>query len=175
MRASHKGVKTMRRGLSVLALVAALAVFGSPATAYADGFVSPWVGVNFANDPGDGRGSFGLTAGGMGGGVLGGEFDLGYSPNFWGSSTTFGDNNVLDIMGNIVVGIPIGGQRGPGLRPYVTGGVGLIRSVVKGPANILDVKNNDLGYNLGAGVMGFFNSHVGLRGDLRFMRTFNTD
>jgi hypothetical protein len=87
----------------------------------------------------------------------------------------FGNNNVLNIMGNVIVGVPIGGQRGAGLRPYVTGGIGLIRSVVEGPANILDVKNNDLGFNLGGGVMGFFNNHVGLRGDLRYLRTFNTD
>jgi len=165
----------MRRRLYVLALAAALVVAAAPARAYADGFFSPWVGVNFANDPGDGRGSFGFTAGSMGGGVIGGEFDLGYSPNFFGESAVFGDNNVLNIMGNVIVGVPIGGQRGAGLRPYVTGGLGLIRSVVKGPANVLDVKNNDLGFNLGGGVMGYFNNHIGLRGDLRFLRTFNTD
>ena len=37
----------------------------------------------------------------------------------------------------------------------------------------LDIKNNDIGYNLGFGVMGFVNDHVGVRGDFRMMRTVN--
>jgi Outer membrane protein beta-barrel domain len=168
---------TMRRGFYVFALAAALAVAGWPERAYADGFFSPWVGSNFANEPGDGRGSFGFTAGSLGRGVVavGGEFDFGYSPNFFGASSLFGNNNVLSAMGNVIVGVPFGGRRGLGIRPYVTGGIGLIRSVVEGPANILDVQNNDPGFNLGFGVMGFLSDHVGVRGDLRFMRTFSTD
>ena len=31
--------------------------------------------------------------------------------------------------------------------------------------------NNEFGYNVGAGMMGFFNDHVGLRGDVRDLRT----
>jgi opacity protein-like surface antigen len=31
---------------------------------------------------------------------------------------------------------------------------------------------NDFGYDLGAGVMGFFNQNVGLRGDVRYFRGF---
>jgi hypothetical protein len=29
-----------------------------------------------------------------------------------------------------------------------------------------------LGWNAGAGVMGYFNNHVGLRGDIRYLRGF---
>jgi hypothetical protein len=29
-----------------------------------------------------------------------------------------------------------------------------------------------LGWNAGAGVMGFFNDHVGLRGDIKYLRGF---
>ena len=32
--------------------------------------------------------------------------------------------------------------------------------------------NNMFGWNAGAGVMGFFNDHVGLRGDIRYLRSF---
>jgi len=32
---------------------------------------------------------------------------------------------------------------------------------------------NDWGWNLGLGAMGFFNDHVGVRGDLRYLRTFS--
>jgi opacity protein-like surface antigen len=130
--------------------------------------------VNFANDPGDGRNSFGVSAGGMGGGVFGAEFDFGYSPNFFDEDSVFGKNNVLTAMGNLIIGIPFGGQRGAGLRPYVTGGVGLIRTDFDGLFEGEGSSSNDFGFNLGGGVMGFFSDHVGLRGDLRYFRTLES-
>jgi hypothetical protein len=36
----------------------------------------------------------------------------------------FGNNTVIDVMGNIIIGIPIGGTTGGGVRPYSPGGVG---------------------------------------------------
>ena len=165
----------MRSGWKVLLLVATLAIVGWPTPARADGFINPWIGVNFANDTSDGRNAFGVSAGSIGRGMMGGELDFGYSPSFFGPSDSFGDNNVLDLMVNLTVGVPFGGRRGLRLRPYATGGVGLIRSVVNGPANLFDIKNNDIGYNLGFGVMGFVNDHVGLRGDFRYMRTVNAN
>jgi opacity protein-like surface antigen len=147
----------------------------SPAVASADGFVSPWIGSNFSTDPDDGKRTYGITAGAMGGGIIGGEFDFGYSPNFYGDAGGLGGSNLLNLMGNVVIGIPIGGQRGSGVRPYVTGGVGLIRSSVDGPLEDDTISNSDLGYNLGGGVMGFLGDHVGVRADLRFMRTLNSD
>lgn len=164
----------MRRGINALILAATVAIVWSPVPASADGFVSPWLGANFANKPADGRGAWGVTAGGMGGGVIGGEVDFGYSPSFWGEENVFGKNNVLNLMGNVIVGIPIGGQRGAGVRPYATAGLGLIRSEVDGLLSRDGVSDNDFAFNLGGGVMGFFNDHVGLRGDLRYMRTINS-
>jgi hypothetical protein len=146
----------------------------SPLPAFADAFVSPWIGTNFASEPADGRRAFGFTAGSMGGGVIGGEVDFGYSPSFFGEENVFGNNNVLNLMGNIIIGVPIGGQSGVGVRPYVTGGVGLMRTKV-GTFLGDGVSNNDMGFNLGGGVMGFFGDHVGVRGDLRFFRTVNSD
>ena len=166
----------MRRGIQVVLFAATVGLVWSPVPASADGFVSPWVGTNFANDPGEGRGAFGVTAGGMGGGIIGGEVDFGYSPNYFGDDRArFGSNNLMNLMGNLIVGIPIGGQRGAGIRPYVTGGLGWIRTEIDGPFNNDGLENNDFAFNVGGGVMGYFNSHVGLRGDLRYMRTLNSD
>ena len=33
--------------------------------------------------------------------------------------------------------------------------------------------SNHFAYNLGVGAMGFFNDHVGIRGDVRYLRTLN--
>ena len=116
----------------------------------------------------DGRTSFGFTATGMGGGVIGGEFDFGYSPNFFGEESQFGSNNVLTLVGNLVLGIPLGGSSGFGFRPYGTVGLGLIRSKV----DILEpeVSSNEFGINAGGGIFLFFGDHVGMRGDLRYFR-----
>ena len=149
-------------------LVAAL-VWIVPTPALADGFFSPWIGVNFANEPADGRTSFGVTGGGMRGGIIGGEIDFGYSPSFFGEENVFGNNNVLTLVGNLIVGIPIGGTQGPGIRPYVTAGGGLIRS--KMDLLELEVSSSDFGIDAGGGVMIYFSDRVGIRGDLRYFRT----
>jgi opacity protein-like surface antigen len=139
-----------------------------PTRAHADGLFTPWIGGNFANEISDGRTSFGFTATGMGGGVIGGEFDFGYSPNFFGEESQFGSNNVLTVVGNLVLGIPLGGSSGFGFRPYGTVGLGLIRSKV----DILEpeVSSNEFGINAGGGIFLFFGDHVGMRGDLRYFR-----
>jgi hypothetical protein len=164
----------MRRGIKTLILAATVAVLWSPAPASADGFVSPWVGSNFARELDGSVGSFGVTAGSMGAGIIGGEFDFGYSPSYW-DKDVFGNNNVLDLMGNLIVGIPIGGQKGPGIRPYVTGGLGIIRQDFDGLLDSDAASNTDFAYNLGGGIMGYLGTHFGLRGDIRYMRTINSD
>jgi opacity protein-like surface antigen len=78
-------------------------------------------------------------------------------------------------MANLVLGAPIGGQTGPGVRPYASGGVGLIRSRIDGGGLFSNVNTNDFGFNAGAGVHGFFNDNVGLRGDVRFFRSLQDD
>lgn len=166
----------MRRVIKTLIVMAAIALVWAPASARADGFFSPFAGVNFGNESGDGRSNFGFNAGGMGAGVIGGEIDFGYAPNFFGDKGAFGSNYVMDVMGNLIVGVPVGGQHGAGVRPYLTVGLGLIRSQITGGVNgLTKVADNEVGLDGGAGVMGFFGDHVGLRGDLRYFRNLAGD
>jgi opacity protein-like surface antigen len=139
--------------------------------ARADGFVVPWVGTAFGSNINNGRATFGVSAGGMGAGIIGGEVDFGYNPSFFGNKTDFGHNTVMNLMGNVILGIPVGGQRGPGVRPYVLGGVGLVRTQIDG-GTLFNVSSSDnmFGWDAGVGVMGYFNDHVGLRGDVRYIR-----
>jgi opacity protein-like surface antigen len=161
----------MQRALKSMMLVVALTLLVAPARAFADGFVTPWAGGIFGSSAKNGRGAFGVAAGGMGAGIVGGEVDFGYSPSFFGTHNDFGHNTVIDLMGNVIIGIPVGGTHGASVRPYVTGGVGLIRTQIDG-GTLFDVSTSDnqFGYDLGGGVMGFFGDHVGLRGDLRYFR-----
>lgn len=165
----------MKRALSGFIVATAIALVGVPATALAEGYVAPWAGVNWGSGSNieNGRAAFGVTAGAMGGGVVGGEVAFGYSPSFFGSDNDFGHNTVIDLMGNLILGVPVGGTRGRGIRPFVTGGLGLLRTQIDGGTLArVSAKNNMLGWNAGAGLMGYFNDHVGLRGDLRYTRGF---
>lgn len=165
----------MRDVLKALRYLTAVVILSSSAPAYADGFISPWIGANFAQEIGDGRTAIGFTGGGMGGGVFGAEFDFGYSPSFFGEDNVFGDNNVVTMMGNLILGIPFGGQVGGGVRPYGSGGLGLIRSSAEDLLSLETFTENTLGWNLGGGIMGYFGDHFGIRGDLRYFRTIGLD
>lgn len=166
----------MRRAFKSLMLIAAMAIVWAPVQARADGYVSPWGGVNFGSNIDNGRSAVGVNAGFMGGGIFGFEAAFGYSPSFFGTVNDFGHNTVIDLIGNVVIGIPIGGTRGAGLRPYVSGGAGLIRSQIDGNTLLGHVSssNNDLGWDVGAGITGYVSRHFGLRGDVRYFNDTNS-
>jgi opacity protein-like surface antigen len=142
--------------------------------ARADWLLTPFAGANFGGNTGDKKLDFGASLGFMGAGVLGAEVDLGYSRDFFDQSNqkVVSSSHVLTLMGNIIVGIPVGGQHGPGVRPYVVGGLGLIRPEVKDSADLFTLKHNDFGGDIGAGVIIFFADRVGVRGDYRYFRSF---
>src|SRR3954463_6830118 len=142
-----------------------------PAQARADGFVIPWVGSAFGSNINNGQTTLGVSAGGMGGGIVGGEADFGWSPSYFGTKSDFGNNTVMNLMANVILGVPVGGQHGAGIRPYVVGGLGLIRTqIVGGTIARVSSSTNMFGWDAGGGVMGYFSNHVGLRGDLRYLR-----
>src|SRR5262245_6864115 len=160
------------RGPAKVCLLWAVAVVLVPVQARADGYVAPWLGFSIASATDDGRRGFGVTAGYMGAGVFGFEGDFGYSPDFFGSRAEFGNSNANTAMGNFILGVPICGTHCAGARPLVSGVLGLMASRIEG-GRLVDVSrtNNRFVYNIGAGMMGFFNQHVGLRGDVRYLRS----
>lgn len=165
----------MQRLLKATILTTAIAFVSAPTQARAEGYVSPWAGINWGsgNNVNNGRGAFGVNAGAMGAGIIGGEVAFGYSPSFFGTNNDFGHNTVIDLMGNLIVGVPVGGTHGKGIRPFVTGGMGLVRTQIDGGTlSNVSSKNNMLGWNVGAGVMTYFNDRVGVRGDVRYTRGF---
>ena len=154
-------------------LVGALVLLLAPATARADWIVTPFVGINFSSDvTTDNRVPFGGGFGYMGGGIFGFETQISYINQFFGSSSLIGSNSVFSWMVNLIVGAPLGGYAQ--IRPYATGGVGLLRSRIGGNAgDLFNVSSNDFGMNVGGGVMGFFTPGIGLRGDVRYFRSLS--
>lgn len=182
---------SLRKWLVTAGMIAAVSA-ATPRTASADWVFTPFIGWNF-NGTADVQGSggdtfsdklekkinYGFSLAGMGAGVLGFEVDFGYSPNFFESGTVgsdfdlVNDSNMTTLTANAIVGVPVGGQQGPGVRPYLVGGVGLIRSNVGDVGDFFDVQTkNDFGFDVGGGVMGFFADNIGVRGDVRYFRTF---
>jgi opacity protein-like surface antigen len=163
----------MKRYLIAGALVLMLA----PASAQADWLFTPSLGTTFGADT-NGREHFtvGTSLGWMGGGIFGWEADLAWTPEFFeGNDEDFdldGGSNVVTAMGNVILGIPIGGQRDAGFRPYVTAGIGMLQAEARSNDDLFRVDNSEFGFNAGVGALGFFSDHVGLRGDLRYLRSF---
>ncbi len=173
---------TMRSSLKALG-AALLICVGCATEARADVYVSPFWAVNFGGDAGGtfnnnvsdrNRTTNGAVVGFMSGGIFGVELDLAYTNKFYGEGAIVGDNSLLTVMPALIVGIPFGGQQGPGIRPYATAGVGIIRRELSiSGVDVFD--GSDLAYSLGFGVMGYFSNHVGLRADYKFVRDFEVD
>jgi hypothetical protein len=161
-----------------LLLVLFLAVL-APKDGRADGLIIPQIGVNFGGDSGSELGNafdakrfnWGVSFLWMGGGVFGVEGDLNYSSDFFGK-TDLGGSSVFSGMGNLVLGIPFGGQQGFGVRPYGLIGAGVVHATGDAFDNVLSFGDNKVAWDVGGGVLVFFTTHVGIRGDLRYIRTF---
>jgi len=177
---------------SVRLLVATvLVVLFLPAAGRADVLFTPFVGGNlggsvtsrFADFVGDqSRTTFGGSLAAMSGGIFGIEGDLAFTPKFFGTDVQIGGvpvslarNNVLTAMANLTIGVPIQSHGGPGIRPYGVGGVGLIRQQFDLAGGVVGYSANDLGYNVGGGVLIFPSAHVGIRGDLRYFRSIGAN
>ena len=128
------------------------------------------------------RANFGGSLTGSGNGEFGFEIDFNYSPNFFqltegGEDFEFFDvsSSITSLMGNVVIGIPIGGTTGGGVRPYVAAGAGLMRANIAFEDLFEDLSTNELGVNFGGGVHIFFSDNLGIRGDLRYFRAIAQD
>ena len=173
-------------GLRVAVVMAFVIFLAKPASA--DWLFTPYYGIVFGgaantvdidtlDEAFEQRSIFGASLAGMGGGVFGLEFDFGYAPNFFQLTEGGGDFEFFDVnsslttlMGNVVIGIPIGGSSGPGVRPYATAGIGLMRANIEFEDLFENLSSNDLGVNFGGGVNVFFTDNIGIRGDFRYFR-----
>ena len=151
-----------------------LLVVLSAAPARADGFFSPFLGFNYGGDStncealtrcDDRRLNWGIALGATGG-IFGFEEEFAYAPNFFGAASD-ADNAVLTLMSNVLLVIPAGP-----VQPYGLIGVGLVRPHAQLSASSLASDQNALGWDIGGGVNIFFARAVGIRGDIRHVRTF---
>jgi len=160
--------------------IALVAITLAPVPARADVMFIPFFGVNFGGDSGKefseafdtSQYNFGASLAFMGAGVFGVEADFGFSPDFYGK-TEIGGSNAFTATGNLIIGIPFGGQKGFGVRPYGLVGAGLLTSKSDFGAGVAEIDENNVTWSAGGGVLIFFGTRAGIRGDVRYFRTFD--
>jgi opacity protein-like surface antigen len=159
----------------VFAILLVGLVLGLPRAARADGYLAPGLGVAFGNASAQGRANFIVDLGWLSRREpVGVELDVTYAPSFFGNAGPYGENNVATFMGNVILaggaqqrfGVPSGSS----MRPYLSGGIGVIHETVTTPVAANKISNNDLGVNVGIGVMGTTRRNIGLRADVRYFR-----
>ena len=170
--------------------VACACLLAAPAAASAEWQITPMIGLTFAGkttifdlDQGTGKrhpslsGSVTL----LGGGVIGAEAITALIPGFFQSGDESGlfmpaepkfveSSRVVTLMGNIVVTVP---RRWTEyfLRPFVSGGFGLMRVSKLETLDLLSTNRNLFAYNIGGGAIGFLTRDTGVRFDLRYYST----
>lgn len=161
--------------------------------ARADWFLTPYIGAAFGgaanqfkyndlDDEFEQRMNFGGALGyRFGNGIIGLEVDYNLAPNFFqftGGTNDFDllnlDSSVQTVMGNVVFSIPVGGRDGR-FQPYLSAGLGTIRTRVRSESDLFDeITSDDSGYNFGAGAHVFATKHIGIRADARYIRGFES-
>ncbi len=154
-------------------LAMALFMACSAERASAQGFISPFIGYNFSGDSGcpaitnceDKHANYGVAFGSLGS-VVGFESEFAYTKDFFGA-TPGQSTKVITWMQNFMLAPRIGP-----VQPYGAAGVGLIRTSVEDAGSSETTNANQFGWNLGGGLIVFFSSHVGVRGDIRYFHSF---
>jgi opacity protein-like surface antigen len=149
---------------------AALLTVGMASPVKAQGFISPYLGWNFGGDAGcpqitnceDKHANYGVAFGAVGA-IVGFEEEFGFTNDFFGKNGNQ-TSKVITLMSNFMVAPRLGP-----VQPYGLAGVGLIRTSVEGSTS---GDENQIGWDIGGGVMIFFNPHVGIRGDVRYYHSF---
>lgn len=179
----------MSRRLAVLIfLLASL----PPANASAEWLISPFVAMKFGGatcpcpavvvelaDPEGAAGlrkfTFGGAAGFLTDGVLGVEMDFAFIPSYLDRESalnTVVGSSMLMLTGEVIIAVPASITR-DGLRPYLVGGIGLMRESTETVENVFDKTRNLLGLTVGAGAIGRLTDRTSLRFELRHLSDLN--
>jgi hypothetical protein len=155
--------------------------FAAASPASADFFVTPFAAIKFAGDASiadleSGASNAKFSLGGMTGvlsdDLFGVEADVAYVPRFFERSTGMivVRSHVLTVMGNVMVAVPRS-VTGCSLRPFVSGGAGLMHVNINDVLEVVAVDTNFLGVNVGGGALGPLTSAVDVRFDIRWFKS----
>ena len=160
----------------------------SPAPAAAEWQIRPFIGFTFGGEPtfvdpekaiGTKNAVIGVSGGWLGE-IFGLEADWGRAPGFFQTDATTANAGAADLKlvssavttltGNVVIALPAR-MAGYGLRPYFSGGAGLMHVDTVGQIQIVEIHRTIPTLSLGGGVTGFLTNSVGLSWDIRRLST----
>lgn len=159
----------------LIAITAAILIVSAARDAAAQVFVNPFVDSTLTSPTGRGGGSkagFGAAFGNIGK-IVGAETEVAYYPELLDTAANaLAKSKVVSFSGGTLIGPTLGR-----IKPYGALGFGglylnvtsVSSLVVPNPAS---VSNTYFSFNAGGGVMGFFSTHFGVRGDLRYFRAY---
>lgn len=175
------------RGRAWLACVLLLA---APVPARADFFIVPFLGMKFGGSTS--IADFELAAGkkklvlGIGARVIDDRI-IGYEVEFANIAGYFANEEVSsirplvkpgsyvnDLTGSVVLSLPPG-FTGGGLRPYAAIGGGLIHAQSEDFFDVVKVRRTVAAITFGVGATGMITNNVGVRFDLRHLRSLSND
>lgn len=161
-------------------------VAGTPQPASADWQFTPFIGMTFGGNTtlvdselvtSNVHRTYGGAVALLGRGPFGAEAYFAYTPRFLDdpSQLLVTRGRVFALMGNVVVTAPLKWNQ-YGLRPFVSGGFGLLRVSKEDKENFFPLKLNRPAFDIGGGAIGFVSDRRGLRFDLRYTSTLkNTE
>jgi hypothetical protein len=164
-----------------------LVLLAAPATATAQWHVSPSLGMTFGgnttlvdpdNATGDVHPAVGISGMWLSKGIFGVEGLATLTPGFFqnGDSRFIDSSRATALMGNLVVTAPRKYTE-YSLRPFVSGGFGLLRVTASDRAglatSVIDLQADLAGFNIGGGAIGFLSQSVGVRFELRYFSTLH--
>jgi hypothetical protein len=144
--------------------------------------LTPFVGLKFAGQTrivvletggaGNAKFALGAIASRLGDGLFGLEADVGYVPRFFerASGNLISSSHVLTVMGNVVLAAPRS-LTGYALRPFLSGGAGLMHIGIDDIAGALPVDTKHFAVNVGGGASGGLTDLTSVRFELRYFRS----
>jgi hypothetical protein len=157
----------MKTTRSLIAAALLVAVAGA---AHAEILLTPYYGTSFGGTSNENSPTYGGAVGFLAGGWLGAEAEYGYVKDFFGTSSAgagLRQNEVQSISGSLLLGVNLGP-----LRPYLAVGLSYIGANLASQPGLAALDDAAAGYNAGGGLFIWLGKHVGLRGDVRYFRTF---
>lgn len=148
-----------------------------PAAADADWLFTPVLGPTFGADTfGREHVAYGAALTWRDEEAFGWELDVSHSPSFFegissGPLEFTGSGRVTTAMANALWAVGVDDPTLARWQPYLTAGVGLMQMQVVSDRDFRTT-TNEIGFNIGGGAMVFAGSKVGMRADLRYVRSF---
>jgi hypothetical protein len=163
----------------------------SPSTARADIFAVPFMGMKFGGSTsivdlelaaGKKKFVIGGAAMQINEGLIGYEVEFANTWSYFENADLEGlgravvkhGSYVTDLTGNLVLSLPPGATGG-GLRPYIVLGGGLIHAEAEDVFDVFQVRRTVPAINLGVGATGLITNNVGVRFDVRHLRSLFND